>query len=57
MLIWLTCINHSRQVRAMTEAKTMDLYIRPPIEPYRLLDYLKIDEITDVGMLRYCQRM
>lgn len=49
MLIWLTCINHSRQVRMMTEAKAMDLYIRPPIEPFRLLDYLKIDQITDVG--------
>jgi predicted acylesterase/phospholipase RssA len=48
ILIWLSCINHSRQIRAVKD-ELIDLYIRPPVERFQLMDYLKMDEIIEVG--------
>jgi len=49
MFLWLACLNHVRQLRSVVAAGGLDLYIRPPIEKYKLLDYGQIDEIIQVG--------
>eukprot|EP00808_Paulinella_micropora_P031591 g53815.t1 len=51
LMSWLVCLNHLRLVRAMCDDPTYspDVYIRPSIEPFKLLDYLKLDEIRETG--------
>ena len=49
ILIYLACLNHSRQLRLAGERRLIDVYIRPRIEGYQLLDYLKYREIIASG--------
>ena len=49
ILIYLACLNHSRQLRLAGERRLIDVYIRPRIEGYQLLDYLKYREIIARG--------
>ena len=49
ILIYLACLNHSRQLRLAAERRLIDVYIRPRIEGYQLLDYLKYKEIIACG--------
>ena len=49
ILIFLACLNHSRQLRQAGERKIIDLYIRPPIEGIGLLQYAEYDTIVRKG--------
>ena len=49
ILIYLSCLNHSRQLRQASERRIIDLYIRPPIEGIGLLDYLRYEEVLERG--------
>jgi predicted acylesterase/phospholipase RssA/CRP-like cAMP-binding protein len=49
ILGWLACLNHSRQLRNATQNHIIDLYIRPGIEKYGLLDYDKREELVKIG--------
>ena len=49
ILVYLACLNHSRQLRLAGERRLIDVYIRPRIEGYQLLDYLKFNEIIASG--------
>ena len=49
ILVYLACLNHSRQLRLASERRLIDVYIRPRIEGYALLDYLKYRDIIACG--------
>jgi hypothetical protein len=42
-------INHNRNVRQSLESGMIDLYIRPELGNTQLLDYHKLDQISDIG--------
>ena len=49
-LTWLSCISNSRQLdAALNGGQTIDLYLRPPIQEYTLLEYNKIEQISSKG--------
>eukprot|EP01006_Ploeotia_vitrea_P047981 TRINITY_DN67184_c15_g12_i1.p1 TRINITY_DN67184_c15_g12~~TRINITY_DN67184_c15_g12_i1.p1 ORF type:complete len:1393 (+),score=677.77 TRINITY_DN67184_c15_g12_i1:35-4213(+) len=48
LFLWLSCMTHSRQAAHMKN-DDVDLYIRPPVDKYALMDYPKINELVSIG--------
>lgn len=47
--LWLQFLNHTRHLKRLISESSIDLYIRPQVSPFSLLDYLKMDEIVKSG--------
>lgn len=50
MVNWLSCINHTRQLISMqNQPGLIDLYVRPLVQHFGLIDYHLLDEISAIG--------
>lgn len=48
VLLYLQCMGHSRHLRSI-RSDMLDLYIRPRVQQYDLMDYIKLPEIEELG--------
>jgi predicted acylesterase/phospholipase RssA/CRP-like cAMP-binding protein len=48
LLVFLNCISHNRQL-ALVQSEIINLYVRPDVCHYSILDFHKVDEIIALG--------
>jgi hypothetical protein len=46
--MWLQGLSHSQHLRSV-KPTMMDVYLRPPVQQFSLLDYLKLSDIEQIG--------
>lgn len=56
ILLWLSCMSNSRQLKKSEELELIDVYIRPAIEGYNLADYHRMDSIVRKGFAIFSYR-